>query len=91
MLRAPVIFLALTFSFHLTAAKKPVTVESVVNSRPRSDGPVVWAPDGERFIINDRGTLDVYDIRSGKERAVIPLELARLVAVAAEADSALSA
>ncbi|MGA2712175.1 MAG: alpha/beta fold hydrolase [Bryobacteraceae bacterium] len=74
MTRSRAILLALVFSLQLTAAKKPVTVEAVVNT-PRPDfGNVTWAPDGERFIANERGELSVYDVRSGKSRSVIALE-----------------
>src|SRR3984885_14676394 len=68
------ILLALVFALQLTAAKKPITVEAVVNAPPSRFGNVTWAPDGERFIANERGELSVYDVRSGKSRDVIALE-----------------
>ena len=68
------VLLALVFSLQLMAAKKPVTVEAVFNAPPSRFGSVTWAPDGERFIANERGELSVYDVRSGKSRDVIALE-----------------
>jgi dipeptidyl-peptidase 4 len=68
------ILLALVFSLQLMAAKKPVTVEAVVNAPPSRFGNVTWAPDGERFIADEHGELSVYDVRSGKSRDVVALE-----------------
>ena len=74
MPRLRLILLAFTLSLPLAAAKKPVTVEAVVNAPPTRSAAVTWAPDGERFIVTDRGELSLYDVRSGKERSIIALE-----------------
>lgn len=74
MIRSRAILLALVFSLQLTAAKKPVTVEALVNTPPPRFGNVTWAPDGERFITDERGELSVYDVRSGKSRSIVALE-----------------
>ena len=56
------------------AAKKPVTVDAVVNAPASPGGAIIWAPDGERFIVTDRGEISLYEIRSGKERSIIALD-----------------
>lgn len=64
-----------------TAAKKPVTIEAVVNAPWTGHGPVTWAPDGGRFIVNERRTLSLYDVKSGKEREVVALDKLEAAAV----------
>jgi dipeptidyl-peptidase-4 len=56
------------------AAKKPVTIDALVNAPRTHHGAITWAPDGGRFIVNERGTLSLYDVRTGKEREVIALD-----------------
>jgi dipeptidyl-peptidase-4 len=56
------------------AAKKPVTVDTVVNYTSTRHGEITWAPDGARFIVNERDTLLLYEVESGREREVIPLD-----------------
>ena len=65
----------------LTAQKKPVTVDAVVNSPPSSLAAITWAPDGERFISTERGELSLHEIRSGKERSVIAIDKLEKAAV----------
>src|SRR5580698_4821399 len=65
------------------AAKKPVTIDAVVNAPASPLGTITWAPDGERFIFTERGELTLYDIRSGKERSVIALDKLENAAVPA--------
>jgi dipeptidyl-peptidase 4 len=72
--RRGVLFIAFVCCLQLTAAKKPVTVEAVINAPASRFGSVVWSTDGERFIENDRGELQVYDVRSGKESRVVAME-----------------
>ncbi len=74
MARTRAIALALALSLQLTAAKKQVTVEAVVNAAPSGFAGVTWAPDGERFITKERGELSLYDVKSGKKRTVIAIE-----------------
>ncbi|MBV9405524.1 MAG: S9 family peptidase [Acidobacteriaceae bacterium] len=58
----------------LSAAKKPVTIEAVLHSRPVREGEtIVWSPQGSQFIVNRSGTLSLYDVPSGKSRDVIAL------------------
>ena len=63
------------------AAKKPVTTEVAAVEPPALHGTITWAPDGGRFIINERGTLSLYDVRAGKEREIIALDKLESAAV----------
>lgn len=83
MTRFPALLLGLTFSLSLTAAKKPVTVDAVANAPASRFGSVTWSPDGERFIVDERGELSVYDVRSGKQRTIIALDELERAAVKA--------
>ena len=74
MIHSRAIVLALVFSLHLSAAKKPVTVEAVINAPPTRFPNVDWAPDGERYIEKEAGQLLLYDVKSGKERVVTTLD-----------------
>jgi dipeptidyl-peptidase-4 len=58
----------------LVAAKKPVTIDALIDAPPTRHGPIVWAPDGGRFIVSERGALSLYDVRTGKEHEVIALD-----------------
>jgi dipeptidyl-peptidase-4 len=66
--------LAIAFSLPLAAAKKPVTVEAVMNAPSTRFATVDWAPGGERYIEKQNGQLSLYDVKSGKERVVIALD-----------------
>ena len=80
MLRRIVIGLLLailSFAQERPAQKKPVTIDAVVNAPQSSLGAITWAPDGEHFIVTERGKLSLYDVRSGKERDIIALEKLR--------------
>lgn len=50
-----------------------MTIDAVVNSRQtRGPGnPLAWSPEGDQFVVSERGTLSIYDIPSGKEHEVI--------------------
>jgi dipeptidyl-peptidase 4 len=74
MVHSRAIALALAFTLHLPAAKRPVTVEAMVNAPSTRFPSVDWAPDGERYIEKEGGQLSLYDVKSGKERVVIALD-----------------
>jgi len=67
----------LLFALSLTAclafaAKKPVTIDDVLNARPtRRAGPVTWAPDGKQFAYTEAAKLWLYETSTGKRREVI--------------------
>lgn len=74
MRRTIAVLFGFVSSWTLTAAKKPVTVEAVLNAPGPGFGSTIWSPDGERFIINERGQLWLYEVRSGKERSIIAMD-----------------
>jgi dipeptidyl-peptidase 4 len=70
-----VVFLALASLSPLAfAAKKPVTIDAVVNAPPSRQGAITWAPDGEHFLVTNHGELSLHEVRSGKERSIIALD-----------------
>jgi dipeptidyl-peptidase-4 len=66
-----------------SGAKKPVTIDAVVNAPSSPLTPITWAPDGERFLFTDRGQLSLYEIRSGKERSIVALDKLKDAAIPA--------
>jgi len=72
--------LALTASL-LFAQKRPVTIDAVVNAPASTRGAVTWSPEGERFIVNERNELSIYDVRSGKDRRIIGLSELQAAAI----------
>ena len=75
---------AALFSILASAAaeRRPVTIDDVVNAPVNTRGEIVWAPDGERFVVAERGEVLLYEIRSGKERPVIALDKLQNAAIA---------
>ena len=75
---ATVIALIAAFAPSAFAAKKPVTIDTVMSSVPslagHTTGAIVWAPDGARFVLTDHNTLFLYDVKSGRQREIIALE-----------------
>ena len=67
------------------SAKRPVTIDAVVNAPSVTHGRVTWAPDGTRFIVAERGILSLYDLKTGKERTVVELGNLNRAAVAVPA------
>jgi len=74
----PLVFFALSLTVAplCPGARQPVTIDAVVNAPATTHGPVIWSPDGTRFVVTERGELRLYEVRTGKERALI--ELAKL-------------
>lgn len=40
----------------------------------RGGGQITWAPNGTQFVVNNRGTLSLYDIPSGKARELVSMD-----------------
>ena len=68
-----------------SGAKKPVTVDAVVNAPSTSHGRITWAPDGTKFVMVERGTLSLYDVKTGKERTIVEMGNLERAAVAVPA------
>lgn len=58
----------------LLAQKKPVTLDAL-SRQPAAFGgaPVVWSPDGKRFVSARGGKLSVYDVAARQQRDVLSL------------------
>jgi len=70
----------------LCAARKPVTIDDIVEARFDGGIQPIWAPDGKRFVYPRGDSICIYDVpaRSGKEL----LSLAPLEKLAVEAPPA---
>ncbi|MBV8896761.1 MAG: DPP IV N-terminal domain-containing protein, partial [Acidobacteriaceae bacterium] len=73
------LFLVLLFSCMLLnawGAKKPVTIDALMNAGAarRGGAPIVWAPNGTQFLVDNAGTLSLYDAPSGKQHDIISLD-----------------
>jgi dipeptidyl-peptidase-4 len=66
--------LILLLSWLLAGARKPVTLDAVINAPNVPRAQIVWAPDGERFVVTEHGEILLYEVRAGKERPVITLD-----------------
>ena len=57
------------------AGQKAVTIDALMEAAGRraGEGPAIWAPNGNEFVVNKSGTLAIYDAPSGKQRDVIQL------------------
>src|ERR1700722_3835477 len=64
------IFVVLVTAPFLAAAKKPVTLQTLIDAPPARFPSVNWAPDGTRFLTTERNTVTLYDVKSGKSREV---------------------
>ena len=76
-----VVPVVVALSLPLIAAKKPVTIDALIDAPSNRHGPVFWAPDGARFIVSERGLLSLYDVRSGKSRDIVSLDRLEKAAV----------
>ena len=67
------------------AAKKPVTIDTVIAGQTGSAGRVTpniyWARDGSKFIFNENGALRLCDVKSGREREVVAMSKLEAAAV----------
>jgi dipeptidyl-peptidase 4 len=81
MFRLAVIAATLLTAPLFAAEHKPVTIDDVINAPAPARGEIVWAPDGERFVLVEHGEIILYEIRSGKEHSVIALDKLRNAAI----------
>ena len=75
----------------LAAAKKAITIDTLMDSSLRKSMPdIVWSPDGRRFVTIQEKKLAVYDLATAQQRDVLPMskfeDLARKVPEAATFD-----
>jgi dipeptidyl-peptidase-4 len=83
MLRPPtrVLTLSLLAFASLSAQRKPVTIDDVINAPSTPHGDVVWSPDSEHFVVSEHGEIMLYEAKTGKERSVIALDKLQAAAV----------
>jgi dipeptidyl-peptidase-4 len=78
----PCIFLSLwAFAPAGIAARRPVTIDALIDAPPTRHPAITWAPDGGRFIVEEFGSLSLYEVASGKQREIIALDRLEAVAV----------
>ena len=63
------------------AQKKPVTLESVTESRPHGAITPIWSPSGDRLVYRDADTLHLVDCASAKDSELIHLSRLESAAV----------
>lgn len=73
--------LALAVCSLVTAQKRPVTLESLANSRGRGTLSPVWSPAGNQFIYTSEDTLHLVDCPADKDTELIRLSKLRSSAV----------
>lgn len=73
-MRLPAFSLLLLLAYPLAAAKKPVTVDALMDVRPSSMVAPVWSPDGRRFLFQHDGQVRLYDVTARTDRAVLTLK-----------------
>ncbi len=83
--RIAIAFLVAGALLNASAAKKPITIDALMHpGGRRGGGPIVWAPNGTQFLVNEGGKLSVYDVPTGKQREVIVIDKLDKAAVTAE-------
>ncbi len=67
--------LFLTLPFLLAAAKKPITIDTLMEAPDHSKlaGPPVWSPTGKEFVFQRGGKLWLYDIGARKAQEILDL------------------
>ncbi|MGA2599265.1 MAG: S9 family peptidase [Bryobacteraceae bacterium] len=77
--------LLLAFTTVLPAAKKPVTIDALLEKPGRrggSGGTPIWAPDGKRFITIQEKKAMLYDVPAKSEKELLSLDPLESAAVA---------
>ncbi|MGA2183998.1 MAG: S9 family peptidase [Bryobacteraceae bacterium] len=65
----------------LWAAKKPLTIDAILEARRERGGPAVWAPDGRRFVHENDNRVYLYDVPSRSDKELLSLEPLEKLAV----------
>ncbi len=65
----------------VSAAKKPLTIDALLEPRPSASGPAIWAPDGRRFLHRDGNHIYLYDVASRSDKELLSLEPLEKLAV----------
>ncbi|MGA3025752.1 MAG: DPP IV N-terminal domain-containing protein [Bryobacteraceae bacterium] len=65
----------------LWAAKKPLTIDAIVEAHHDLGEPVVWAPDGRRFVHQNENRVYLYDVPSRSDKELFSLDALQKLAV----------
>ncbi len=79
-LRVPVI-ICLASAGLLWAAKKPLTIDAILEAHGGGSGPAIWAPDGGRFVHERDNRVYLYDVPSRTDRELFSLDPLEKLAV----------
>jgi dipeptidyl-peptidase-4 len=58
---------------HAATHKQPITLDDIAPPPGGVSGSIVWAPSEDRFVTTGQGTLALYDVKSRKQRTILPL------------------
>jgi len=80
--------LACALAAALVAAKKPVTIDTLLVEHEERGGPAIWAPDGRRFVHEGDRRVYLYDVPSKSDKELLSLEPLEKLAVEPPPDKA---
>jgi len=86
MFRIAALFCALAAA--LLAAKKPVTIDTLLEDHEERGGPAIWAADGRRFVHESDHRVYLYDVPSKSDKELLSLEPLEKLAVEPPTESA---
>jgi len=70
----------------LLAAKKPITIDTLLEENEDRGGPAIWAPDGGRYVHTADEKVWLYDVPSKSDKELLSLEPLEKQAVEPSAD-----
>jgi dipeptidyl-peptidase-4 len=65
----------------LWAAKKPLSIDALLEEPRRQGGPAIWAPDGRRFVHESGNRVYLYDVASHTDKELLSLDPLEKLAV----------
>jgi len=86
MFRTAALLCALASS--LIAAKRPITIDTVLEEHEERGSPAIWAPDGRRFVHEADRRIYLYDVPSKSDKELLSLEPLEKMAVEPPPDKA---
>ena len=75
--RSAAVFLYILSFAQGQTTRKPVTIDALLSDgahHRRQDSEITWAPSGTEFVAQEAGTLQLYDVSSGKKHDVLELK-----------------
>lgn len=65
----------------LWAAKKPLTIDALLETHRDAGGPAIWARDGRRFVHEEGNRIYLYDVPTRSDKELLSLEPLEKLAV----------